>query len=86
MVNEMIKIKVLLFSTIRGVIGQKELVIELPPGSSVQDLKHRIALDYPQAGPTLEFMLVSVDRIFSDDDTILFDEAEVGLFPHISGG
>ena len=84
--GEMIKIKVLLFSTIRGAIGQKELEIELPPGSSVLDLKNRIAQTYPQAEPTLEFMLVSVDRIFSSDDTILFDQAEVGFFPHISGG
>ena len=82
----MIKVKVLLFSTIRGVIGQKELAIELPSGSSVLDLKHSIAQTYPQAKPTLEFMLVSVDRVFSDDNTILFDQAEVGLFPHISGG
>jgi molybdopterin converting factor small subunit len=31
-------------------------------------------------------MLASVDKVFSKDDTILFDQAEVGFFPHISGG
>jgi molybdopterin converting factor small subunit len=82
----MIKVKVLFFSTIRRVIGQKEMVIELPTGSSVLDLKHRIAQAYPHAEPTLEFMLASVDRVFSQDDTILFDQVEVGFFPHISGG
>ena len=82
----MIKVKVLFFSTIRRAVGQKELVFELPPGSSVLDLKHRIAQAYPQAEPTLEFMLTSVDRVFSQDETILFDQAEVGFFPHISGG
>jgi molybdopterin converting factor small subunit len=82
----MIKVKVLLFSTIRSVIGQKELVIELPLGSTVLDLKQRLAQIYPQAEQPLEFMLASVDRVFSKDDTILSDQAEVGFFPHISGG
>jgi molybdopterin converting factor small subunit len=82
----MIKVKVLFFSTIRRVVGQKEMVIELPPGSTVLDLKHHIAQSFPQAEPTMEFMLASVDRVFSKDDAILFDQAEVGFFPHISGG
>jgi molybdopterin converting factor small subunit len=82
----MITVKVLLFSTIRYAIGQKELVIEIPPDSSVLDLKHKITQIYPQAEPTMEFMLTAVNRIFSGDDTILLDQAEVAFFPHISGG
>ena len=82
----MITVKVLLFSTIRSTIGEKELVLELPAGSSVLDLKRKISSMYPRSEPTLEFMLASVNRIFSNDDTILKDQAEVGLFPHISGG
>jgi molybdopterin converting factor small subunit len=82
----MIKVKVLLFATIRSIIGQKKLEIELPEGSTVRDLKNRITEIYPHAGQAMESMLTSVNRIFSDDDTCLNDQAEIAFFPHISGG
>ncbi|MCK4489449.1 MAG: MoaD/ThiS family protein [Anaerolineales bacterium] len=34
----------------------------------------------------MESMLTAVNRIFSEDDTALPDQAEIAFFPHISGG
>jgi len=82
----MITVKVLFFATIRSVIGIKDLELELPENSSIQDLKDIISDLYPQAGPTMEFMLTSVNRVFSDEMTIIPDQAEIAFFPHISGG
>ena len=82
----MIKIHVMFFSTIRSIIGRKTLDVELPAGSSVKDLKDKISEIYPHAGSAMEGMLTSVNRIFSDDDTILADDPEIAFFPHITGG
>lgn len=84
--GQMIKVQVLFFATIRAIIGLKGMEIELAAGSTVLDLKQKITEMYPHAGPAMESMLTSVNRIFSDDDTSLPDQAEIAFFPHISGG
>jgi len=82
----MITVQVLFFATIRSIIGLKKMEIELPEGSTVRDLKTRIAELYPHADQAIESMLASVNRIFSDEDACLFDQDEIAFFPHISGG
>ena len=82
----MITVQVYLFSTIRARIGQKKLEFELPPGSKVEDLKQVLTDQYPQAASTVKFMLTSVNQVFSDDKTLLSDNADVAFFPHVSGG
>jgi molybdopterin converting factor small subunit len=83
---EMISVQVFLFSTIRALIGQKELVVELPKGATVRDLKKEIGSRFPLADQAVMTMLTSVNRVFSDDDKELEDQAEVAFFPHVSGG
>lgn len=82
----MIRINVLFFSTIRAIIGQKELVLELPVDSTVLDLKIEIGRLFPQSEQAVKTMLTSVDKVFSNDEKILSDETEVAFFPFVSGG
>lgn len=82
----MITVQVLLFSTVRARIGKKKLLVELPAGSSVANLKELLAGMYPEAGPTVMGMLASVNQIFSDDKTEIPDQGEVAFFPHVAGG
>jgi len=82
----MITVKIFLFSTIRARIGEKRLELTLPTGSSVRDLKHILADLYPAAAPTVSNMLSSVNQVFSGDETIIPDQAEIAFFPHVSGG
>jgi molybdopterin converting factor small subunit len=84
--EKMISVKVLFFASIRSIIGLKEIEVELTAGSNVRDLKKTITEIYPHAGPTIDSMLASVNRIFSDDDTCLNNQAEIAFFPHITGG
>ena len=67
-------------------IGQKELGVELLPGSNVHDLKQKIIELYPHTDLAMKTMLTAVNRVFSDDDTLLADQAEIAFFPHIAGG
>jgi molybdopterin converting factor small subunit len=82
----MITVKIFLFSTIRARIGIKQLELNLPVGSSVNDLKLALIDRYPDAAPTVRNMLSSVNHVFSGDETILPDQAEIAFFPHVSGG
>lgn len=82
----MITVRVMFFSTIRARVGKKEIQIELPSGARVNDLKREIALLYPDASETIPGMLASVNRVFSNDNTEIPDQAEVAFFPYVSGG
>jgi len=82
----MITVRVLFFATIRALIGKKEMLVKLPSGSSVRDLKLEIARKFPHTDQAVKTMLASVNQIFSDDDTQLADQAVVAFFPHVSGG
>ena len=82
----MITINVLLFSTIRAIIGKKKLVLQLPAGSTVWDLKLEIGRLYPQSEQAIRTMLTSVDMVFSNDEKILENDVEVAFFPFVSGG
>jgi MoaD family protein len=81
-----IKVKVLFFATIRDIVGEKEIEVELPEGSQIRDLKAVLTARYPQAEEAVGSMLTSVNHVFSDGETELKDQAKVAFFPHISGG
>jgi molybdopterin converting factor small subunit len=82
----MIRVNVLFFSTIRAIIGLKKLVLELPVDSTVLDLKIEIGFLYPNSAQAVKTMLTSVNKVFSNDEKILCDQAEVAFFPFVSGG
>lgn len=82
----MISIQVHFFSTIRARIGIKDLAMQLPEGSSVEDLKQELSARFPDAAPTITGMMASVNQVFSDSTTVIPDGALVAFFPYVTGG
>lgn len=82
----MIEVQVHFFSTIRARIGVKDIMVKLPPGSRVEDLKLEIASRYPQAASAIAGMNTSVNQVFSNDETPLQDGSKVAFFPYVTGG
>jgi molybdopterin synthase catalytic subunit/molybdopterin synthase sulfur carrier subunit len=82
----MITVHVDLFSTIRARIGKKKLELELPAGSTISDLKALLIDGYPDARGAIEYMLVSVNQEFTPDNIEIPDQAQVALFPYVTGG
>ena len=80
------KIKLLFFATLRDRAGTKTAEMEVAQGTTVRALKEQIAREYPSLGPSLGSALIAVNREYAHDDAILPDEAEVALFPPVSGG
>jgi molybdopterin synthase catalytic subunit len=82
----MIKIDISFFATIRAIIGEKRIQMEIPEGSTISDLKKILARKYPEAQDAFPGMLTSINRVFSQDHDLIPEDAEVAFFPHIAGG
>lgn len=79
-------VKVLFFASLREAVGQKEAVLVLPDEANVADLKDVLASEYPDLSKVFNSALVSLNREFAFDNDRIPSEAEVGLFPPVSGG
>ena len=79
-------IKVLFFATLRDRMGTKSVQIEIPDGATVRELKENIARQYPGVAPSLKTVLTAVNHEYASEDAVLPVNAEVGMFPPVSGG
>ncbi len=80
------KITVLLFAGLKDSARTGRLLVEMPDGSSVADLKKALAEKMPALLPALNYALVSLNQEYTRDDAVLPDGAEVAIFPPVSGG
>ena len=80
------KIKVLFFATLRDRAGMKSVELEVPAGMTVQALKDKLSSDYPNLTELMKTILVSVNREYAFNEAIIPQNAEVALFPPVSGG
>ncbi|HEX7975029.1 MAG TPA: molybdenum cofactor biosynthesis protein MoaE [Anaerolineales bacterium] len=80
------RITVLFFATLKERAGVKQTELELPEGSLVNDLKARLAQDFPNLAVALGSTLVSINRDFAFDEDPVPPGAEVAVFPPVSGG
>ncbi|MFZ6030306.1 MAG: molybdopterin converting factor subunit 1 [Chloroflexota bacterium] len=80
------KTKVLFFATLKDRAGTRQLVLELPDRSTVRELKTALAGRLPGLLPGLETALIAVDREYAFDEDVIPADAEVAIFPPVSGG
>jgi molybdopterin converting factor subunit 1 len=80
------RITVLFFATLKERAGVSSVVLELPPQARVQDLKTDLRQRFPGLEPSLVSVLVSINREFAFDEDVIPAQAEVALFPPVSGG
>jgi molybdopterin synthase catalytic subunit len=80
------EITVLLFAALRDLVGDGEIRIDLPEGSTADDLKARVSAEHPDAAALIDRSRVAVDRDFAPSDMEIRIGAEVALIPPVSGG
>jgi molybdopterin converting factor subunit 1 len=66
--------------------GVKNINLELPTGLSVSDFKNQLIGKYPKLEQGRSAMIVAVNHEFAFDDQVIPDEAEIAIFPPVSGG
>jgi molybdopterin converting factor subunit 1 len=80
------KIKVLFFATLRDRAGTKSVELKIPANMTVQALKDKLVSDYPNLKESIKTVLVSVNKEYALDEVAIPQDAEVALFPPVSGG
>jgi molybdopterin converting factor small subunit len=49
-------------------------------------LKHKLSTDYPGLKDSMKSVLVTINREYAFDEAVIPSEAEIALFPPVSGG
>jgi molybdopterin converting factor subunit 1 len=80
------KARVRFFAAMREALDRAEMEIELPAGTTVQQLVSLIAEQYPVLRSYLDSALVAVNRKYAFPQTELHDEDEVAFVPPVGGG
>lgn len=80
------RIKLLFFATLRDRAGTKSMDIEIPSDLTIKGLKDKLALDYPNLAQSMSSVIVTINREYAFDEAIVPQNAEIALFPPVSGG
>ena len=80
------RIKLLFFATIRDRAGTKSLELDIPIDMTIQGLKDKLASDIPTLKDSMKSVLVTINREYAFDEAIVPADAEIGMFPPVSGG
>ena len=80
------RIKLLFFATIRDRAGVKSLELDIPTDLTIQGLKDKLSVDYPNLKDSMKSVLITINREYAFDEAIVPMNAEIGMFPPVSGG
>ncbi len=80
------RVKVLFFATLRDRAGSKSMDIDIPEGMSVGAFKEKISSDHPSLKQSMETVLIAINREYAFDDAKIPIDAEIAMFPPVSGG
>jgi molybdopterin converting factor subunit 1 len=81
-----VRVTVRLFALARQRAGRAEVVLDLPEGATVADLKRALAASCPELAPLVPNVMIAVDSEYADDDVAIAPAAEVAVIPPVSGG
>jgi MoaE-MoaD fusion protein len=79
-------IKLLFFATIRERMGVRSLEMDIPLNMTVEGLKEKLSNDYPNLKESLKSVLISINQEYAFDEALIPANAEIGMFPPVSGG
>lgn len=80
------RIKLLFFATIRDRAGMKSLDLEIPAEMTILQLKQKLGADYPNLQESMKSVLITINREYAFDEAVVPLNAEIALFPPVSGG
>jgi MoaE-MoaD fusion protein len=80
------RIKLLFFATIRDRAGIKSLELDIPADLTIQGLKEKLSTDFPNLKESLKSVLITINREYAFDEAVVPLNAEIALFPPVSGG
>jgi len=79
-------VKLLFFATIRDRAGTKSMELDIPEDLTIQGLKDKLASDIPNLKDSMKSVLITINREYAFDEAVVPPNAEIGMFPPVSGG
>ena len=80
------RLRVHLFARAKDIVGTSSVLLDLPEGVTVGQLRQRLAAAQPALASLLERSALAVNDEFAEDKATLPVGAEVALLPPVSGG
>ncbi len=81
-----IRVKVLFFATLKERAGVKEIDMDIQESIPVLQFKELLGTRYPALQEALPSVLISINREYAFDQDIIPEDAEIAIFPPVSGG
>lgn len=79
-------IQVLFFAHLRELSGQQKIALEISANTDISAFKKILVEKFPRLEPAMDTIIIAVNQQFAGDDVIIPDDAEVAIFPPVSGG
>jgi molybdopterin converting factor subunit 1 len=80
------KIKIVLFASLREYVGAKTIELEVPAETTVAGLKKLLVEKYPRMLPAQDSIMTAINREYAAAGQVIPGGAEIALFPPVSGG
>jgi molybdopterin converting factor subunit 1 len=80
------KIRLLFFATLRDRAGTRSMELDIPEDLTVRGLKEKIAEEFPSLRDSMQSVLITIDREYAFDEAVVPANAEIAMFPPVSGG
>lgn len=79
-------VKLLFFATLRDRAGTKSIELDIPEDLTIQGLKAKISEEYPRLKESMSSVLITINREYAFDEAVIPSNAELAMFPPVSGG
>jgi len=81
-----VKISLKLFAAAKQLAGFDAIVLDLPPGATVGQLRRQLLLAAPSLAPMGSQLMFAVNADYADDSWPVPPDADVACIPPVSGG
>jgi molybdopterin converting factor subunit 1 len=81
-----VNVRVRLFAVAKQLAGQDSVILQLPDGSTLGQLRARLAAEVPEIAAVLPHILFAVGSEYAHDDVVISADSEVACIPPVSGG
>ena len=80
------RVKLLFFATLRDRAGTRSMDLDVPADLTIQGLKDKISNEFPNLKESMSSVLITINREYAFDEAVIPQNAELAMFPPVSGG
>ena len=81
-----LRVSVRMFAAVRERLGRDEMVVELPVGATMADLRQSLCEDFPELASIWNHVGFAIENAYVSDTSPIESDIEVCVIPPVSGG